>query len=132
MRQNCINRTHLNTNLHESHVVHSSVFLWMTFEMAFATTLSAWTEGCSSSYLPLLSNSTCALNEFAHQRKLSWSVPTASVHTPGSVVLSFSSKTQACTDPVTFSGAVPFRYSCGRAKMSAKRECESNKPAGHW
>ena len=66
----------------------------------------------------------------AYQRKLSWSVPVASVQTPGSPALSFNSKTHACTAPVTFTGAVPFRYTWGRENMSAKRECESNRPGG--
>ena len=33
--------------------------------------------------------------------------------------------------PVTLNGPVPFKYSCVRAYMSAKSECESNKPISH-
>lgn len=60
------------------------------------------------------------------------SVPVASVHAPGSPVLSFSWNTHACTAPVTLSGAVPFKNSCGSLNISVKSECESNRPARAW
>ena len=64
-----------------------------------------------------------------HHKKLSISVPVTSVHTTGSLVLSFNWYTQEWAAPVTFSGAVPLRKSCGLSKMSEKRVCESNRPA---
>ena len=36
---------------HDNQVIHFSDLLWMTSEIAFATTRSAWTDGCSSSNL---------------------------------------------------------------------------------
>ena len=120
---------------HDSQVIQSSDLLCITSEIAFATTLDACTDGCSSSYLsrnpPRVTNtsSTRFGPTLTYQRKLSGSG--ASVHTPRSCWLSFSWNTHTCAAPVTLNGPVPFRYSCGRAYMSAKSECESNRPVAH-
>lgn len=119
----------------ESHVIYCSVFRRITSEISSATTRSACTDGCSSSNLRsrlvnqspemlVIAGKRCA----TYQRKLSWAVPVASVQTPGSLVLSLSSNTQACTAPVTLSGAVPFKKRCGCVNMSIKSVCESNRP----
>ena len=54
-------------------------------------------------------NTTAHKHKTTYQRKLSWSVTFAVVHTAWPLVLSFSSYTHACAAPVTLSGAVPLR-----------------------